>query len=220
MSIPNINIMFFKLKIRAMKIVLTATFLFNLNLLEAQEQKLKFNWNNASVKQALEDLKNQTGYSLWFNVNDIDLRKKISVLVNDKTISETLNIILADQNLEFETKGKFIRIYKKEVLLNNVITGTIVDDYGEPLPGVNVMFKEIPEKGTITDIDGKFSIKIPEGVTKIFISYIGMKSVEYSIKSVPAKIVLSADEKTLQEVVDAKITIDDNPDSNLLGHKI
>lgn len=51
------------------------------------------------------------------------------------------------------------------------ISGTVVDDStDEPLIGASVFYKDI---GTITDIDGKFSLELPEGVTEVTISYTG-----------------------------------------------
>ena len=52
------------------------------------------------------------------------------------------------------------------------ILGTVTDDLGEPVIGASVVEKGNPQNGTITDFDGKFTIKVSEG-TPIIISYIG-----------------------------------------------
>ena len=57
--------------------------------------------------------------------------------------------------------------------------GIVTDESGVPLVGVSVRYKELPQVGVTTDIDGKFSIKeMKEGKTLVF-SYIGMKNVEH-----------------------------------------
>lgn len=58
----------------------------------------------------------------------------------------------------------------------NTITGTVTDDIGLPLPGVNVLVKNT-SIGTQTDFDGKYSINAFVGQTLIF-TYVGFKSQE------------------------------------------
>ena len=81
------------------------------------------------------------------------------------------------------------------------VTGTVVDEIGEPLIGVSVLVKGTTI-GTITNLDGQFTIDLPSGKNELEISYIGYKNqlivvgsnTQLSIKLVP-------DTKTLDEVV-------------------
>ena len=57
------------------------------------------------------------------------------------------------------------------------ISGTVTDNLGEPVIGASVVEKGNPQSGAITDIDGKFTIKVNAG-TPIIISYIGMVTQE------------------------------------------
>ena len=62
------------------------------------------------------------------------------------------------------------------------VMGIVTDESGVPLVGVSVRYKEVPQVGVTTDIDGKFSIKeVKEGKTLVF-SYIGMKNAERLLK--------------------------------------
>lgn len=82
------------------------------------------------------------------------------------------------------------------------ITGEVTaKDDGYPLPGVNVIVKGVPGVGTITDIDGNFSINVARGATLVF-TYIGYKQQEKAINdNRPLKIVLESDALMLDEVV-------------------
>ncbi|MBR8533987.1 TonB-dependent receptor [Carboxylicivirga sediminis] len=60
------------------------------------------------------------------------------------------------------------------------VTGTVTDDQNLPLPGVNVVMKSNPSQGTITDVDGKYSLEVTEGETLVF-TFIGMKSQEVPV---------------------------------------
>lgn len=82
---------------------------------------------------------------------------------------------------------------------NVAIKGSVTDVNQEPLLGVNVIVKGT-STGTITDIDGNFSISGPKGATLV-ISYIGMVTQEVTYKGEPLKIVLKDDAQALDEVV-------------------
>ena len=61
------------------------------------------------------------------------------------------------------------------------ITGTVVDDFGESLPGATVREKENATNGTVTDMDGRFKIKVKSGAMLV-ISYIGFETQEVAAK--------------------------------------
>ena len=63
----------------------------------------------------------------------------------------------------------------------DILTGYVKDRNGQPLPGVNVVIKDITGTGVSTDMDGKFVIDLKEKRTLVF-SFIGMKSKTISIK--------------------------------------
>ena len=79
------------------------------------------------------------------------------------------------------------------------ISGTVTDDQGEPVIGASVVEKGKPQNGTITDFDGKFTIKVSAG-TPIIISYVGYITQE--VKAVnDMKVTIKEDTQTLQDVV-------------------
>ncbi|HOG05409.1 MAG TPA: SusC/RagA family TonB-linked outer membrane protein [Paludibacter sp.] len=80
------------------------------------------------------------------------------------------------------------------------VTGVVVDDAGEEVIGATVVVKGNEQHGTITDIDGKFSLQVPDLQVTLVFSYVGMKSVELKATS-QMRVVLSSDAKELEEVV-------------------
>ena len=78
------------------------------------------------------------------------------------------------------------------------ITGTVFEDNGEPCIGATVMIQG-SKQGTKTDLDGHFTINVPEG-KKLVISYVGMVSQTVKAKN-GMKVTLQADATQLQEVV-------------------
>jgi len=84
---------------------------------------------------------------------------------------------------------------------SNVVTGTVTDVNGEPLIGVNVIVKEATNIGTITDLDGRFSLDVLGGRTLVF-TYIGYASQEISIEGRRTlDVQLREDSEVLDEVV-------------------
>lgn len=81
----------------------------------------------------------------------------------------------------------------------NRVTGVVTDKTGEPLIGVNVLEKGTTN-GTVTDIDGKFTVDMPQGKTLVF-SFIGFVTQEIKVTSNVVNVVLNEDTKTLDEVV-------------------
>lgn len=55
------------------------------------------------------------------------------------------------------------------------ISGTVIDEFGEPLIGASVFVEGNSSVGTITDLDGNYTLSVPEGSTALIFSYIGMK---------------------------------------------
>ena len=79
------------------------------------------------------------------------------------------------------------------------ILGTVTDENGEPVIGASVVEKNNPQNGTITDFDGRFTIKVSEG-TPIIISYIGYLTQEAKAAS-GMTVTMREDAQTLQDVV-------------------
>ena len=81
------------------------------------------------------------------------------------------------------------------------ITGTVTsDEDNEPVIGASVVVKGNASIGTVTDIDGKFSLRVPDNATTLIFSYIGLEPQEAAIQSVMA-ILLKSDTQNLDEVV-------------------
>lgn len=85
-------------------------------------------------------------------------------------------------------------------LVQKVIKGKVVDEQGLPVPGANITAKGT-KNSTQTDMDGSFSISVPDNVTKLIVTYIGMQDQEVSITGNTINIVLKQTGQKLEEVV-------------------
>lgn len=86
---------------------------------------------------------------------------------------------------------------------NNVkVSGTVLDEKGEPLIGVSIVAKSTTALGTVSDIYGNFSIAVPGNNTVLQFSYMGYVTQEISVGSKrEINVIMIEDAKSLDEVV-------------------
>jgi hypothetical protein len=82
------------------------------------------------------------------------------------------------------------------------IQGEVIDaNTGEPMPFTKVSFPSNPTIGAVTDVDGKFSVKVPRNERQIIASFVGYQTSSLPINAPYIKFFLVADEVELEEVV-------------------
>lgn len=104
------------------------------------------------------------------------------------------------RNLKF-LLSCFMLLMSVVAFAQNQVTGHVADATGEPIIGVNVTVKGTTV-GTITDIDGNFTLEVGSTDGTLVVSFIGYKSAEAAIKGKsPINVILQEDTETLDEVV-------------------
>jgi TonB-linked SusC/RagA family outer membrane protein len=82
------------------------------------------------------------------------------------------------------------------------VSGTVLSDSGEPLPGVTILTKESKSIGTVTDFDGNFMLSLPEKVTTLIFTYVGFEDKHVVITGKQnIKVMLAPANNELEEVV-------------------
>jgi len=89
---------------------------------------------------------------------------------------------------------------------DRIVSGIVTDGSGEPLIGANVVVKET-STGTITNIDGSYTIQVPSGGEKLMVSYVGYENFETTINSNTMNIVMQESNVILEEVAVAAIGV-------------
>ena len=172
----------------------------------AQSQKVSLDFKNERVEKVLASIKSQTGMSLVFSDQLVDVNRKVTMQLKDVTLKEALTRLLSGTDLTFEIRNNKIYFIEKKAVSRpgskkKRVTGVVKDVMGEPLIGANVVEKGRGTNGVITDFNGKFTLEVDESASLV-VSYIG-----YLAQDIPTKgkgdfhIVLKEDANTLDEVV-------------------
>ena len=185
------------------KQIMTLCFLLGMNA-GAMAQNVQMKLGKVSVKQAIATLKDKSGYSFVYEMNDLDLNKKVDV--NATTLSESIQQILNGQQVNYEIKGNTVIVKHQGVTKDqkenatHTVNGIVKDENGLPIIGATVKVRGA-QMGVVTDIDGKFSLKTSVG-SVLTVSYIGYKTQDIKVQEGGSlNIKLEPESKQLNEVV-------------------
>lgn len=142
---------------------------------------------NVTLKDFFKQIENQTDFKFAFT-DQIDTNQKyftkkstykqveIEKLISELNKTASVQFSIVGNNIFVKQKSQSAKTVKKK----SKLTGQIFDDTKQPVIGANVYIKEL-EVGAVTDVNGKFSIEIPNGNYTVAVSYVGFKNHEKRI---------------------------------------
>lgn len=158
----------------------------------SQGTKFTFHVNNERVVDVLRDIEDQSEFRFFYQREQVDVERKIDLNVTDQTVEQILTQLFREQAVEFNVRQDNLILLKPvgttdDMLLGiqnqqqgKTVTGIVTDEKGEPIPGATIVLKGTTT-GTITDMDGNFTLSgVPEDATLAF-SFVGMKSLEVEV---------------------------------------
>ena len=159
---------------------------------------------NTPLRAALKKIEQVSDYKFFYNEKLAGLDQAVTFSVSNATIAQTMQKVLAGKELTYkmESDNVVVLLHKEAVSQKTkTITGTIVDSSGEPVIGASIVVKGTTN-GTITDVDGNYSLSnVPENST-VSISYIGYQPLSYPASSKElSRVILKEDAEMLDEVI-------------------
>lgn len=186
-------------------LLLCTFFQINANDLYSQSARISLDVKNTSVEDVLNKIEESTDFYFLYNSKLINVDRKVNVKADNKSIESVLMNLFRNTDVEYKVDDKQIILSRRNASpvstqQNKKVSGTITDSNGEPLIGVNVAIVGTGT-GTITDVDGKYTLEVPGNATLLF-SYIGFvqQSILVGSKSI-LDIILKDDTQKLDEVV-------------------
>ena len=195
------------MKIALILLLATAFSAFSMDV-HSQNAKVNLDANDMKVAQLISAIESQTNYLFVYNKKNVDLNRKVKINANNKAVSELLDEVFAGTGITYVMEGKNIVLTKEsntaceEVRQQNTITvkGIVTDMQGEAIIGANII-QQGTINGTITDIDGNFTLEIPADA-QLVVSYIGYNTITIPVAGKTNLTIKMADETLkLNEVV-------------------
>ncbi len=155
----------------------------------SQTTLLSLDLKDATVGSVLEKIEEQSDFYFLFNAKLVDIDRKVSVSVNNQKIFPVLDRLFTNTNVEYVvynqqivlSPGEYIAGLKNQAQQPRTITGTVTDQNGDPVIGASVVVKGTT-LGTITDVQGNFSLaNVPEDGVLVF-SFVGMRTQEIPVE--------------------------------------
>ena len=135
----------------------------------AQVTKLNLKLTNVSIVEVFEKIEAQSEFRFFYDNSQVDLKQKVSVDISNVKVEDVLNDVFKNTNFTYEVMDRHILVTSRNSIpLSGTqdatkVTGTVTNSTDkEPIPGVTVIVKGTTT-GTITDINGKYSLAIPAG---------------------------------------------------------
>ena len=174
----------------------------------SQTVRMSMMIDNPNLKDAMIEIKKQTEFDFLYS-KDIESLYVAStrISVENGSIEEILNQLFENSRIDYKIIDKTIVFMPRamertgSVQQGITITGIVTDAFGEPLPGVTVQIKGVAQ-GTATDVNGAFSLSVPDGNATLVFSYIGFTTQEILVGNQRTiNITLVDDTRQLEEVV-------------------
>lgn len=168
----------------------------------AQTTKLSVEIKDGTLYDMVKEIEKQSDFLFFYNSKEISNNLPVNIKIDNKEIKEVLEAVCAKNNLTYKITDRQIFLSKTNTVQQQThpVKGVVTDAKGEPIIGANVSVKGTTN-GTITDLDGKFTLDVPANAD-LEISYIGYLKQQIKVGTQNSlKIILKEDTQALDEVI-------------------
>lgn len=175
--------------------------------IQAHGQSLRL--RNVTVRKAMTELRQETGYTFVFASSEVDVSRRVNV--NAENVHEAVDQILSGQPVTYEIRGKNVVVSRRPAnhadgqqqqqagQRKQTVTGHVTDHNGEPIVGATIMEKGT-QNATVTDVDGNFTLAVSPKA-QLDISYIGFVPQTVRVGGGKFNVSMEEDTESLNEVV-------------------
>ena len=163
------------------------------------------------LKTVLEEVERQTGYSILFENEDVDVSRPVTATFKDATLQTVLDTVL-DKSLRYTVKGggKLVTISRRSPVSaptapngEMTVAGTVISSAdNQPIVGANI-YVEGTNVGTTTDAGGNYKLTVPASAKTVTVSFLGYDTKKISVRDIHLfKLITLADASNkLEDVV-------------------
>ena len=192
-----------------MKLTLLLLLIGFLNLVASESYsqltKLTISLKNATVEQVLTEIEDNSEFNFVYNRDVIDLRRKVDVDYRETIVNNILDDLFKDTDVKYHFIDRIIVLSTVSEVTTKAqpskIFGKVTDSSGAPLPGVTVVVKGTTN-GTVTNVDGEYSLSNISEDAILQFSFVGMKMQEIQIKDrTTINVILEEETIGIEEIV-------------------
>lgn len=149
-------------------------------------QTVSLSGENMSLKEVFLQIHHQTDYEFIYNSQMLDDAQPVSLDLKNVKLDVALKSCFKGQDFSYTIVGKTIVVIPKKMTVQEpkgrTVTGKVINsEDGSALPGVTIRIKGT-SRGTITDINGNFSIDVSDNAVLVF-SFVGFKTQEVAVNN-------------------------------------
>ncbi len=182
-------------------------------------RSVTLNVEQTELKNILNLIEKQADVKFAFSQKTIGAHRQVSIHVSEKSLSETLNMLLTPLDISYQVlSGRILltpKVNEKKhsftegpkelpgrlMPLAREVRGVVSDESGSGLPGVSIILKGT-QQGTVTDAEGRYTLTVPDNDAVLIFSFVGYISQEVTVGSrTSVEVRLEVDQKALEEVV-------------------
>lgn len=200
----------FKQILLTMKITLFLFFFVALHVYSedgfSQSAKVRIAKKNMQIGTLLSQIESQTDYLFVYNKKNVDVSRTVNVGADNESVARVLDKAFSGTHVAYVMEGNNIVLTKSResdpaVQQKTAIKGTVVDKNGSPIIGANIQEKGTTN-GTITDLDGKFTLGVSNSNVVLSVTFIGFKSQQIKLNGKSTiKVVLEDESLVLDDIV-------------------
>jgi TonB-linked SusC/RagA family outer membrane protein len=178
------------------------------------ETYVNFEAKNTTIGKVIYMIESNTDFSFYYVKTDVDTDKRVDFTSSGRrTVAEILLDVSKASKLKFLQVNNNISISpisnseieqgveRIDVRMAIKVSGTVRDEFNEGLPGVNVLIKGTTQ-GTVTDVEGYYTLEVPDENTVLVFSSVGYLTVERTVgNNTVIDLTMNPDVTALEEVV-------------------
>lgn len=143
---------------------------------------------HSSLEEIFKEVTRQTGYTFLYTDEQLSNATKVSLQVKDAPLQQVLELCFHNQPLSYMIENRIIVVKRRSseniaplpAAADIIVKGRVTDENGNPLPGVTILVKG-SSKGVVTDVNGEYSINVPDENAVLLVSSIGYDKQEIAV---------------------------------------
>ncbi len=169
---------------------------------------------NQDIRVALARIEKSAGVKFSYEPSLFRAKDRVTLVARNEPLSSVLNKVLHSLAVSYEVSGKYIILTRQTPTRDTdkkaetrafpvdiSVDGKVTDETGAELPGVNILVKGT-QKGTTTDVNGEYTIAVPNEQSVLVFSFVGYETAEVVVgNTTRINVTLAVNVKALGEVV-------------------